>query len=84
MSICGYSTIAIDKGTEAPLLKKNISSIIGRGSVEVMELDWYEASAAADILARLNGQIPDLVICSDCVYQHTTVTPLMKLLNTVG
>lgn len=53
------------------------------GNTEVIELDWCEDSAAADILRKLDGVRPDLIVCSDCVYQQTAVTPLINLLTKV-
>jgi hypothetical protein len=103
LSMCGYNTIAIDKGTVTPLLSANMYTYerlvsvaeashstderllnhTHASSIQVMELDWYAPTAAADIIRKLNGRIPDLIVCSDCVYQQTSVSPLMSILNAV-
>ena len=57
----------------------------GGGGVEaeLLEMDWFSVGAISMLLARLDGRVPDLVVCSDCLYQSATVIPLMNIISKV-
>lgn len=58
-----------------------LESTLGDGlEVSASEIDWYSRSAKESILEALAGNAPDVVVCSDCVYQGTSVRPLLEIL----
>ena len=46
----------------------------------VLAVDWYETDVSNEIVTKLSGRAPNLIVCSDCVYQSTAVVPLSKML----
>ncbi len=82
---------AVDKKTVTQLLRSNTTAYLNsnisntcRGSISVSDVDWYSEMASQDVLRTLCESRPDIIICSDCLYQSTSVAPLKKLINEVG
>jgi hypothetical protein len=88
----GCEVISVDKSPVTTLLAENLSTYRDCASsvdlppclFNVIEADWMNtASAALIIQAALKGRTPELLICSDCLYQSASVAPLVDLINTV-
>jgi hypothetical protein len=97
LAMCGINVITIDKNTVVPLLTENIRNYeicskhwvhvdahkAPTASIEVAELDWYGSDAVNKLEQILHGRYPDFIICSDCVYQSSSVVPLYNLIKEV-
>ena len=51
--------------------------------IEVLELDWSSNGFGREILSKMLGKTPDIIVCSDCVYQSEAVLPLLEILKQV-
>ncbi len=90
----GFEVVATDKSVTLELLRSNVDSwlrLCGEERVppiSVQELDWLSAGAATSASEvewqnLLGGRVPDLLVCSDCVYSSASVEPLLAVLEQV-
>ena len=85
--------MAVDKAPVTSLLAENLTAYRSHATSiglpcclpEVLEADWMNlVSATETIRAALKGRYPELLICSDCLYQSASVVPLVDLINAVS
>ncbi len=83
-----FSVIATDKKIMLGLLSKNIGSYISNvnsreTNIEVFHFEWDKLSEEANVSIPISMQDPDLVVCSDCLYDSNSVAPLIQTIELV-
>jgi hypothetical protein len=91
LNCAGYSVLATDKCLVLDLLQSNIdewrthrndfSIKVSTPEIVVQELDWSIEYDAQPL--KMHGRLPDLIVCSDCVYSTSSVLPLLNMLEKV-
>ncbi len=83
-----YSVIATDKKSILGLLSKNIESYISNvnsaeTNIEVFHFEWDKLCEEEHVSISISMQDPDLVVCSDCLYDSNSVAPLIQTIELV-
>ncbi len=95
---CGLTSIALnrrnidvfasDKFSVLPLLTENIDCyrnqiVLGEksASIEIVEFDWATVITSAAIPQE--WKLCDLIICSDCLYNSSSIEPLLQSIEAV-
>lgn len=89
-----FSVVSTDKKSLLDVLQRNISDYTAQlidgeshsRNIVVLEFEWEKVSSPK----KLDQMIPqsmldvDLIVCSDCLYDSTSVEPLLRTLEMVS
>ena len=83
-----FSVAATDKRILMDVLKKNILDYLEKvdkpgAHIDVLEFEW-EKVVQSEPEIPLSMRDADLIVCSDCLYDSTSVEPLLQTLEMVG
>ncbi len=84
-----FSVVATDKPILMNLLQRNIDEYLSKveqkndNSIEVKEFEWEKVIQVENDIIPTDINDASLVVCSDCLYDSTSVEPLLQTLELV-
>lgn len=81
----GLNVIATDKDNMIAVLQKNVAEYLAvagsnsSNSIDVIPYDWDISSKSSAVLPQA-----DIIVCSDCLYNSSSIEPLLEVLEKVS